>query len=81
MDISINRNPNIDKSQFEQTEPAAQQSAKPERPVLSITHAQVSSEDTVGLDVPESALRRDDELGNLVNAAFSLPAPPMPKFE
>ena len=81
MDISINRNLNINKSQFEQTESIAQQGAKTERPALSITHAQVSSEDAVGLHVPESALRRDDELGNLVNAAFTLPAPPMPKFE
>lgn len=31
-------------------------------------------------EVPDSALSRDDELGNLVNAAFSLPAPPMPNF-
>lgn len=32
-------------------------------------------------DVPEAALSRDDELGKLVNAAFSLPAPPMPAFD
>ena len=31
-------------------------------------------------EVPESALMRDDELGKLVSAAFSLPAPPMPSF-
>lgn len=31
-------------------------------------------------EVPESALTRDDELGKLVSAAFSLQAPPMPSF-
>ena len=30
--------------------------------------------------VPDEALSRDDELGNLVKAAFNLPAPPMPTF-
>lgn len=32
------------------------------------------------MQVPESALRRDDALGKLVNEAFSLPPPPMPNF-
>ena len=31
-------------------------------------------------DVPDAALRRDDDLGNLVNAVFNLPPPPMPNF-
>ena len=31
-------------------------------------------------DVPDAALGRDDALGKLVNAAFSLPPPPMPTF-
>lgn len=31
-------------------------------------------------DVPDEALSRDDALGRLVNAAFSLPPPPMPAF-
>ena len=30
--------------------------------------------------VPDAALRRDDDLGNLVNSAFSLPPPQMPTF-
>lgn len=30
--------------------------------------------------VPDSALTRDDALGNLVNSAFALPPPPMPPF-
>ena len=31
-------------------------------------------------DVPDEALSRDDALGKLVNAAFSLPPPSMPAF-
>ena len=31
-------------------------------------------------DVPDSALRRDDDLGKLISAAFSLPPPPMPEL-
>ena len=31
-------------------------------------------------DVAESDLTRDDELGNLVNAAFNFRPPPMPSF-
>ena len=31
-------------------------------------------------DVPESALTRDDDLGRLVDRAFSFPPPPMPEF-
>ena len=31
-------------------------------------------------EVPDSALTRDDELGRLVSAAFSLPPPAMPEF-
>jgi len=81
MDISINRNLNINKSQFEQTAPAVQKEAKLEKPTLSITHAPLSADDGMDIDVPEAALTRNDELGNLINAAFNLPAPPMPKFE
>ena len=31
-------------------------------------------------EISADALSRDDDLGKLVNAAFSLPAPPMPDF-
>ena len=31
-------------------------------------------------EVPAEALTRDDKLGMLVDAAFSLPPPPMPDF-
>ena len=33
------------------------------------------------VDVPETALSRDDQLGKLVNAAFNLPPPAMPVLE
>ena len=42
------------------------------------TEALASSEPVA--DVSEAALSRDDDLGRLVNSAFSLPAPPMPSF-
>lgn len=32
------------------------------------------------MEVPESALVRDDDLGVLVGKAFNLPPPPMPDF-
>ena len=83
MDISINRNQNINKSQFEQTASVVpqNQNARTERPALSITHATVAADDGIDIDVPESALTRNDTLGNLVSSAFNLPAPPMPKFD
>ena len=31
-------------------------------------------------EIPESALTRDDPLGDLVGRAFNLPPPPMPDF-
>ena len=31
-------------------------------------------------EVPESELSRDDGIGNLMKAVFSLPPPPMPSF-
>lgn len=50
-----------------------------DRPALTVTEALVSGDAAVEA-VPESALRRDDELGRLFSAAFSLPPPPMPAF-
>ena len=46
------------------------------RPALTVTEARISGDEAV----PESALRRDDALGRLFTAAFSLPPPPMPAF-
>lgn len=49
------------------------------RPALTVTSARVSGDESVEA-VPDSALRRDDALGRLFSAAFSLPPPPMPAF-
>ena len=46
---------------------------------FTVTEAHVSDLDATEV-VPDSALRRDDPLGRLVSAAFSLPPPPMPAF-
>ena len=36
--------------------------------------------DVSGIDIPEAALSRDDDLGKLIGRAFNLPPPPMPAF-
>ena len=52
------------------------------RPALVVTeaHTDAISGTDVTEDVPEAALRRDDALGQLLSAVFTLPAPPMPAF-
>ena len=50
------------------------------RAPLTITQSAVSPEDISAAAIPESALTRDDALGQLVASAFSLPPPPMPNF-
>ncbi len=83
MDISINNRPSpiTDPATLQQTAPA-EAAKSTSRPSLVITEARADA--LSGLDaaeeVPESALRRDDPLGKLLSAAFSLPAPPMPAF-
>ena len=81
MDISINKNTNIQKPAFDQSMPIGQQGTKIERPVLSISNAPVPEDDGMDINVPDAALTRNDEIGNLISSAFNLPAPPMPKFE
>ena len=51
------------------------------RDTVTITNAPsgLASAEPVA-DIPDAALLRDDALGKLVNAAFSLPPPPMPAF-
>ena len=83
MDISINsRHPSV-------TDPATLQSAfqaeaakEKNSPALVITEARADA--LSGTDaterVSEDALRRDDALGKLFSAVFTLPAPPMPAF-
>ena len=58
---------------------AAGKSAGASRPTLTITEARVEAGSSVEA-VPDEALRRDDELGRLFSAAFTLPPPPMPAF-
>lgn len=45
---------------------------------LTITLAETAAEDIKAAEIPECALRRDDDLGKLVSAAFSLAPPPFP---
>ncbi len=83
MDISINsRHPSV-------TDPATLQGAfqaeaakEKNSPSLVITEARTDAISGMGAteDIPESALRRDDALGKLFSAVFTLPAPPMPLF-
>ena len=80
MDISINsRHPSV-------TDPAILQGASPaeaaketNRPALVITEAHTDALSATE-HVPADALRRDDALGRLFSAVFTLPAPPMPAF-
>ena len=83
MDIAINNRPQA------LTDPATLRSApqteaakERNRPALVITEARADaiSGTDVTEDVPEAALRRDDALGQLLSAVFTLPAPPMPAF-
>ena len=83
MDISIiSRHPSV-------TDPATLQGASPaeaakekNRPALVVTEARIDAISGMDAteDVPEAALRRDDALGKLFSAVFTLPAPPMPVF-
>ena len=83
MDISINsRHPSV-------TDPATLQGASPaeaakekDKPALVVTEARADALADTGATerVSEDALRRDDALGKLFSAVFTLPAPPMPVF-
>lgn len=46
---------------------------------LTISLADAAIEDIKAAGLPKDALRRDDDLGKLVSAAFSLPPPPFPE--
>ena len=83
MDISINsRHPAVaDPATLSRT-PAAAPPNGTTKPSLVITETRadvLSGLDEAG-DIPDSALRRDDALGQLMGIAFTLPAPPMPTF-
>lgn len=80
-DISINRNNGVNQAGFETSAPVVQQKSSPaEKPLLSITNLAANEESSIGSDIPDAALSREDALGRFVNSAFNYPPPPMPKF-
>ena len=83
MEIRINSNTNIRNAEFESAKPMAQQKNPASAGAsLSVTQASAAAvDDTMGIDVPEAMLTREDSLGKLVSSAFNLPAPPMPEFK
>ena len=81
MNISINKNLNANKVEFEAGASAVQPKESPkEKPVLSITTMATDEESRIGSEVPAAALSREDALGRLVTSAFNFPPPPMPTF-
>ena len=89
MDINLNRNFNgnigvrPDMQGIGGVGGTAEESPKASRTAANLTvgkglDALSSAEPTA--EISADALSRDDDLGKLVNAAFSLPAPPMPDF-
>ena len=81
MDISINRNLNANKVEFEAGASAVQSKEKTvEKPLLSITSRAADEASCIGSEIPEAALSREDALGQLVTSAFNCPPPPMPTF-
>ncbi len=79
MDISFNPRSTPVATPAATSRPEAASDQASDRPALKVTEARVSGDEAVEA-VPESALRRDDALGRLFTAAFSLPPPPMPAF-
>ena len=79
MDISFNPRSTPVATPAATSRPEAASDQASARPALTVSEARVSGDEAVEA-VPESALRRDDALGRLFTAAFSLPPPPMPAF-
>lgn len=79
MDISFNPRSTPVANPAATPRPDAAPAKETGRPALTVTAARVSGDEAVEA-VPDSALRRDDALGRLFSAAFSLPPPPMPAF-
>ena len=86
--MEINLGNNIGGNFDVAAEAAAQVSAKDENPKVKTLDVSTASRSTLDpvkgseptADVPDAALNRDDDLGKLVNSAFSLQPPPMPDF-
>ena len=79
MDISFNPRSTPVATPAATPPPAAAAAKEAGRAALTVTAARVAGDEAVEA-VPESALRRDDALGRLFSAAFTLPPPPMPAF-
>ena len=81
MDISINRSNSVNQAGFEVSAPAVQsKGGNMEKPMLSITSLSANEDVSLGNDIPDAALAREDALGKFVNSVFNLPPPDMPKF-
>ena len=83
MEINFNRNnASLEALRFGGAEPltpgGSQVSAHKSQ--LTVTQSIASPEDISAAAIPDEALLRDDDLGNVVNVAFNLPPPPMPDF-
>ena len=85
MEININRTPNF--GGFEALQGLQRgEAGKAGRPAgtgngpLTVTTGGVAPSEGL-VEVPESALRRDDDLGRFIDPYFRQPAPPMPAFE
>ena len=82
MDVSFNTNRTSVQNTAAIPHPAAGDTAAAKgasRPALVVTDARIDATEATEA-VPETELRRDDALGKLFSAAFTLPAPPMPAF-
>lgn len=79
MDISFNPRSTPVATPAATQPPDAASAKEAGRAALTVTAARVAGDEAVEA-VPESALRRDDALGRLFSAAFTLPPPPMPAF-
>ena len=80
---NIGVNPETQDVGFEGARRGITDASKVSRPTSSLT----IGEGVVGLssaeptaDIPDSALRRDDDLGKLVNSVFNMMPPQMPNF-
>ena len=86
MEINLNGNFNVARDfgaiQSQQAQSAQTKAASQQSSALGVRASEVDvlRQSEPVMDVPESALKRDDELGRLVNRAFNLPPPPMPDF-
>ena len=87
MDINLNSNTGVRREMFDAnvsnigvkaSESAHVSRQTPSLEITSSVGSLASAEPTA--EVPESELRRDDALGNLVNSVFNFQAPPLPDF-